>query len=437
MDRNIRMSQFYSPLINENGNFLSIDEIEYKHLSQLADRGIQEGYKVEYKKQWDDNFKIKHLCQTITSFANSEGGWLFIGINDRGTIVNIHEEKADFSQTIANKIQSDVSPTPVFECRFIRNPSEMETGVLVIFVDEGIDPPYICKGTVYIRSGSSKLPVAPDRSTIDRLIEKQNKYKNEMEKFKIDTIYASGNTTPFCMISLYNKKQQYQLTFKDFEDIKSHFNNNSGFTRSMLSHNSIIFFGSEIIGPKAITSTLEIFLNGSAKYSFYLLPCEKEICDNISLNLRKCNQNYDLTGFKFLDFALTFHQITETLNRVFKYFLTKHFDKNEYILSFNYRNIRNCLLYFDTGDNAFYDLVTRHGICYSIKKELEIIFKDPFKYASEDEPIPIFSWIIYGLCVPFGYFPEMLGDVLIPSVIKFNQDHPGSTLISRENHWDN
>ncbi len=310
------MSLFYSPLINEDGDFLSIQEINYEHLSQLDERNIQEGYKVEYKKQWDENFKKKHLCQTITSFANSEGGWLFIGINDRGTIINIHKENADFSQTIANKIQSDVSPTPVFECRFIPNPSEMEKGVLVIFVDEGIDPPYICKGTVYIRSGSSKIPVPPDRSTIDRLIEKRNKYKNEMEKFKIDTIYDSDNTSPYCMITLYNKKQQNQLTLMDFEEIRSNFNENLGFSRSMLSHNSIIFFGSDTIAPNSVTRTLELFHNGSVKFSLHLIPCEKENGENIALNLRSCNPNYDLTGFKFLEFAIIYTYITNTLNRV-------------------------------------------------------------------------------------------------------------------------
>jgi len=430
------MSQFYSPLINENGNFLSIDEIEYEHLSQLADRGIQEGYKVEYKQQWDEKFKKKHLCQTITSFANSEGGWLFIGINDDGKIVNIHEEKTDFSQTIANKIQSDVSPTPVFECRFIRNPSEMGTGVLVIFVDEGIDPPYICKGTVYIRSGSSKLPVAPERSTIDRLIEKRNKYKNEMEKFKIDTIYDSDNTSPYCMITLYNKKQQNQLTFMDFEEIRSNFNKNSGFTRSMLSHNSIIFFGSDIIEPHSVTSTIEIFHNGSVKYSLPLIPCEKENCEDIVLNLRKCNQNYDLTGFKFLEFTLIYRLISDALNRVIEYLMAKNFDKKEYIISFNYRNIRNCMLYFDTEDNVFYDMVTKCGICYSIKKEQEIIFYDPFRYAIEKDPFAIFSWIFYGLCVPFGYSTEILHDVMTKSITKFNQDYPGKCSFRRKNHWD-
>lgn len=429
------MSQFYSPLINENGNFLSIDEIEYKHLSQLADRGIQEGYKVEYKKQWDDNFKIKHLCQTITSFANSEGGWLFIGINDRGAIVNIPEERADFSQIIANKIQSDVSPIPVFECRFIRNPSEIGTGVLVIFVDEGIDPPYICKGTVYIRSGSSKLPVAPDRSTIDRLIEKQNKYKNEMEKFKIDTIYDFETTAPFCMISLYNKKQQNQLTFYDFEEIKSNLNKNVGFKRSMLSHNSIIFFGSDIIEPNSVTGTLEIFHNGSVKFSFHLIPCKKKICNDIALNLRNCNPNYDLTGFKFLDFALIYYYIMGTLNKVLEYLLTKYFDKKEYVLSFNYRNIRNCLLYFDTGDNTFYDTVKKYGICYSIKKEQEIIFNDPFKHATEEEPFTTFVWIVYGLCITFGYSLEMLENVMEKSIIKLSEEYSGRVTFSRKIHW--
>jgi hypothetical protein len=237
------------------------------------------------------------------------------------------------------------------------------------------------------------------------------------------------------MITLYNKKQQKRLTFNDFEEIESNFNKKGEFVRSMLSHDSIILFGSEIIEPKSATGTLEIFQNGSVKFSFPLIPCILENCEVIALNLRNCNPNYDLTGFKFLEFAIIYNYITNTLNRVLECLLTKYFDKKEYVISFNYRNIRNCLLYFDTGDNAFYDMVTKHGICYSIKKEQEIIFNDPFEHATEEKPIPMFGWLLYGLCVPFGYSPKMLDKVMVKSIAKFNESYPGKTVISRKNPW--
>ena len=89
----------YSPFEDKNGNPLELSKIRFSHLGQL--RTVDEGYKVEYKSTFDKSVKDK-IPAIITSFANSEGGWLIIGIDDNSHEVTcIPKIRSDYSQTIS------------------------------------------------------------------------------------------------------------------------------------------------------------------------------------------------------------------------------------------------------------------------------------------------------------------------------------------------
>jgi hypothetical protein len=88
-------------------NKIRLNDLTYSDICNIREQGIEEGYKIEFKSQWDENFKKKHLCQTIASFANAEGGWLLVGIEDgTGNYVGIEKQRSDFSQTIAQNIMN-------------------------------------------------------------------------------------------------------------------------------------------------------------------------------------------------------------------------------------------------------------------------------------------------------------------------------------------
>ena len=70
----------YSPFLDKKRRPLPIEKIKYQHLEQLAD--CDEGHHVEYKLLLDDGGKAQ-LAKEITSFANCEGGWLIVGIDDK------------------------------------------------------------------------------------------------------------------------------------------------------------------------------------------------------------------------------------------------------------------------------------------------------------------------------------------------------------------
>ena len=167
-----------SIFINEDGEMKNLDELTYDDLKILAD--IEEGYIVEYKSVFDSSVK-KKIPQIFTSFANSEGGWLIIGVDDdTKNLLKIKKEITDFDVTITNLLNK-VTPKPKYECRFIKEKNEDKDGILVIYIYKGEDTPYIANGTVYIRSGSSKVPITSDRATIDTLY-KRNEFLQRRKK---------------------------------------------------------------------------------------------------------------------------------------------------------------------------------------------------------------------------------------------------------------
>ena len=142
--------KMYSPFHNEKNEFLSINEVTYAELEQL--NTLDEGYHLEFKLNFNDSVK-KKIPAIITSFANSSGGWIVIGIEDKSKIiVPIKKERNDFGQIISQLLKGSVTPIPQYEVRFLECPDVEGSGVLLVYVYEGNFTPYISDGTVYIRN---------------------------------------------------------------------------------------------------------------------------------------------------------------------------------------------------------------------------------------------------------------------------------------------
>ena len=263
----------YSPFFNKEGQPLSIDKIKYVHLSQLVD--CDEGHHVEYKLLLEDGGKAQ-LAKEIASFANCEGGWLIVGIDDKTKEIK-PIAKQDYSQRIG-KIATRISPMPEFSTRFLTSPDSKETGVLVVYVYEGKNAPYICNGSVYVRSGSSKEPIKPaDRGNIEYLYEKSKESQKDIEDFCNRDFYYAYNsvlqrnpTYPIANIYLKNissKRNDYFNLYanrdKFIEFIKSE---NDLFEHISYSMNSIIFMHKFILpGSNSVTFVFEFFYDWSCK----------------------------------------------------------------------------------------------------------------------------------------------------------------------------
>jgi hypothetical protein len=107
-----------------------------------------EGQMIEFKAGVPEDI----LPQIIAAFANSDGGNLFLGVDDNGTVVGLKEKTTKEKDTLLLRIRSamDQSITP----RVLLYPTFLSVdnkSVLRIFVPRGTRPIYLVKGVAYIR----------------------------------------------------------------------------------------------------------------------------------------------------------------------------------------------------------------------------------------------------------------------------------------------
>lgn len=339
----------YSPFIDKRGNQITLEKIKFTDVLKLEIQGIEEGYKIEFKSQWDENFKKRHLCQTISSFANAEGGWLLVGIeNNTGKYVGVEKQRTDFSQMISQKL-IEVTPRPKFDCRFIHETNNKKKGVLIIQIYEGINPPYVCNGTIYTRSGSSKIPVKSDRSSIDELINKRNKYKDIFEKFCINKFVGEKEIFPHCTIYLYNPYgyRDYDSYQDREQQIKKRFGEDGFKGRIIDSINSVMRMGSDVISANSYTSIEQYFVDGNIKIH---MPLFKLVNDgNISSwidTVTVYNKNVNLENMTIVDGMITYMVLFKLLQLAFEFIKNSRYKIHDYKIVFEYKNIKNVVFYY-------------------------------------------------------------------------------------------
>jgi len=147
-----------------------------------------ESWVVEYKgpDKWDDNVGI---AKSIASFANTYGGWLFIGINadddnkpDLDNLVGVAKE-CGMPERLYQIAASHLSPGPYFLC----HPVELANGNVVVAncINESPSPPHIHvqSGVIPMRSGNTTDPVEPlrDRAKLDQLHGKADRNREDVE----------------------------------------------------------------------------------------------------------------------------------------------------------------------------------------------------------------------------------------------------------------
>lgn len=102
-----------------------------------------ESQTTEYKQLWSD----KYLAY-ISGFANSQGGTLYVGINDSGEVVGIDNAKY-LLENLPNKIIQATGIIPDIE---VLNRKDKEYIAIHI---KPTDQPVSCNGKYYMRSGST------------------------------------------------------------------------------------------------------------------------------------------------------------------------------------------------------------------------------------------------------------------------------------------
>ncbi|MBQ8241668.1 MAG: putative DNA binding domain-containing protein [Bacteroides sp.] len=161
---------------------------------------LQESKTTEFKREYTDDLKY-----AVVAFANTDGGKIYIGINDDGSVQGVQNVDGTMLR-ITNMIRDVVRPdvTMFTECV----PEEMDgKTVLVLNVQRGTARPYYLSGKgvrpegVYIRQGASSVPASA--TTILNMIKETSgdRYEdarslNQQLTFEKATDYFSKRNLP-------------------------------------------------------------------------------------------------------------------------------------------------------------------------------------------------------------------------------------------------
>jgi hypothetical protein len=167
-------------------------ELEEPELNELIEKGISEGwyieYKVEFPKKAGGKLDQEKIAKTIASFANTKGGWLFYGIktDDKNIATELCGVNLSEYQNIADQISQiiagNIAPNPVFHIKIVKL-NQTENYIIIIQVEESPIPPYITsQGVIYQRENNECRPVK-DRYILEKLYEKTNDYYSIIDNF--------------------------------------------------------------------------------------------------------------------------------------------------------------------------------------------------------------------------------------------------------------
>ncbi len=164
------------------------DEINVDDLEAL--QTVAEGWYVEYKREVPNAGAV---AKSITAFANTYGGWLFYGIDEKskeepvaGSYPGIPRDQADGElQKIRQAVANHAQPSPFFLTKAIFGPSVTlglagDRCIIVGYIPWGPDAPYIHKdGRIYRRVGDGSEPKPEnDRFILDQLWQRSSKLLN-------------------------------------------------------------------------------------------------------------------------------------------------------------------------------------------------------------------------------------------------------------------
>ncbi|MCH5279622.1 MAG: putative DNA binding domain-containing protein [Christensenellaceae bacterium] len=155
----------------------------------------------EFKREYADNIKY-----AVIAFANTEGGKIYIGINDNGSVNGV-ENTDDTMLRVTNMLRDSIRPdiTMFTECAVENKDSK---SVVVLTVNRGTARPYYLAGKgirpegVYVRQNASSVP-ASETAILDMIKETGgDRYEdarsiNQQLTFEKTENYFSKRNLPF------------------------------------------------------------------------------------------------------------------------------------------------------------------------------------------------------------------------------------------------
>ena len=134
-----------------NINNKSWNKLQGRDIKKFLASREDERFFLEFKR---DDVNVTKIIKEVSAFANTYGGYIFIGVNDDSTIENCKQWTENKLHT---SIHDSITPVPKFDVRKFKIDNKT---ILVVRVEEGDMPPYITnKGEIYERVSSGSYPV--------------------------------------------------------------------------------------------------------------------------------------------------------------------------------------------------------------------------------------------------------------------------------------
>lgn len=253
--------------------------------SVISEQDFDESFYFEFK---DDRVSNKKITEEVSAFANTFGGYIFLGISDDKQIEGC---TAWNEQRIHTTIHDSITPTPSFDVKKFTIGTNV---IYVIKIDEGAEPPYITSsGKIYERLSSGSFTIK-DSSKLSQIYSKKEQLLAKMEsKISIPPVPKNTNNIyGYIDIGFYLVPSDVQAALDTFNrtDLKSIAQKMADLTPSFsLSNigNSIIYTPGGLSTQKGhlpahTNNFLEIMADGSARMRILLINNDQ---DDSSVNI--------------------------------------------------------------------------------------------------------------------------------------------------------
>lgn len=142
----------------------------------ISEQDFDESFFFEFK---DDKVSNKKIQEEVSAFANTFGGYIFLGISDDKQIKGCSEWN---EQRIHTLIYDAITPTPSFDVKKFT----LDAGtVYVVRIDEGAEPPYITSnGKIYERLSSGSFPIKDSFKLLQIYNKREQLLKKQRKKYQ-------------------------------------------------------------------------------------------------------------------------------------------------------------------------------------------------------------------------------------------------------------
>lgn len=152
--------------------FDSLDEIGRQLLA--GEDSLAEFKRVELRSQGVRSPNSEDVAGELCAFANAEGGALFLGVDDDGTVLGIPRERVrEVEEWLVNIARSRCDPPllPLVRSVVLADPDGADRHVLVVEVRKSLFAHRTAGGRWYVRVGSSKRDLSS--SELPRLLQQR------------------------------------------------------------------------------------------------------------------------------------------------------------------------------------------------------------------------------------------------------------------------